>query len=47
MTYEPYGLSTLMAYEPLALRHTHDLPRVGLSARGIYRAWNVMSHAET
>lgn len=36
-----------MTYEPLELRHTHDLLRLGLSAQTIYRAHNTTSHAET
>lgn len=36
-----------MTYEPLDLRCTHDLLRLGLSVQAIYMAYNTMSHAET
>lgn len=37
----------LMTYEPLGLRHTHNLLSLGLSTPTIYRNHNMMSHAET
>jgi hypothetical protein len=36
-----------MAYDPLGLRHTHDLSSLGLSVQAIHRASNTTSHAET
>jgi hypothetical protein len=37
----------LMTDEPLGLRPTHDLSRLGLSALAVYRTRNTMGHTKT